>query len=123
VLERHHFLPVGFVEVVNKDSPKAANALPTASLSLRYDTHTRERYCGPYYACTGVRPIMMLGIGGLRINASARVLDPYDEPIPGLYAAGEVAGGAMGTTYLAGCNVGLACTFGYIAGQNAAAED
>ena len=42
-------------------------------------------------------------------------------PIPGLYAAGEVAGHKMGTNRLGSCSMSDIYTFGRIAGKNAAA--
>ena len=43
-------------------------------------------------------------------------------PIPGLYAAGEVTGGIHGGNRLGGNAVADCLTFGRIAGTNAAAE-
>jgi fumarate reductase flavoprotein subunit len=57
---------------------------------------------------------------GLQIDADAQVHDAADQPIPGLYAAGEAAGGVQGT-YLGGGNaIGPPAVFGRIAGRNAA---
>jgi uncharacterized protein len=51
-------------------------------------------------------------LGGLHTNLDGQVLDPAGEPIPGLYAAGEVAGfggggyhgyNALEGTFLGGC--------------------
>jgi fumarate reductase flavoprotein subunit len=62
--------------------------------------------------------------GGLKINAKGQVLNPYGEVIPGLYAAGEVAGGLMGipSRYYTGTMTLQCFTQGYIAGNNATAE-
>lgn len=54
---------------------------------------------------------------GLRTNAHRQVLTVMGEPIPGLYAAGECAGG-MHTHGL-----GKVQTAGYIAGLYAATEN
>ena len=56
----------------------------------------------------------------LRINTSAEVLDVQGSPIPGLYAAGEVAGHKMGTNRLGSTSMADIYTFGRIAGDNAA---
>lgn len=58
--------------------------------------------------------------GGLRIDADMRVIDVYGDPIPGLYAAGEVTGGFHGRGYLSGTHVGMALIFGQVAGRNVA---
>ena len=49
------------------------------------------------------------------------VLDDAGNAIPGLYAAGEVAGHKMGTNRLGSCSMADIYTFGRIAGANAAA--
>ena len=41
-------------------------------------------------------------MGGLRIDTHRRVLDKHGQPIPGLYAAGEVTGGFFGGNRLGG---------------------
>lgn len=75
----------------------------------------------PFYAMP-VKPIIMQVLGGLRIDPKSRVLDAYDKPIPGLYAAGEVVGGIMGTMYDGGTCIGSGLTFGRIAGKSATAK-
>jgi len=61
--------------------------------------------------------------GGLKINANAQAIDQYGEVIPGLYAAGEGAGGLFGEgSYICGTMICMSMTFGRIAGINAAAE-
>ncbi|KAK6974761.1 fumarate reductase [Favolaschia claudopus] len=61
-------------------------------------------------------------MGGLTVDASARVLTSGDEakPIPGLWAAGEVIGGVHGRNRLAGSSLLEAVVFGRIAGEGAA---
>ena len=60
--------------------------------------------------------------GGLKINGKGQVLNNYDEVIPGLYAAGEVAGGLHTKTYLLGIMSSAAFSQGIIAGRSAVAE-
>jgi tricarballylate dehydrogenase len=57
--------------------------------------------------------------GGLRIDAGARVLDADDEPIPGLFAAGELVGGLFYHNYPGGTGLTSGAVFGRIAGGNA----
>ncbi|PWR20996.1 FAD-dependent oxidoreductase [Zavarzinia compransoris] len=61
-------------------------------------------------------------MGGIAIDAAARVLDGAGQPIPGLFAAGSCTGGLEGGSK-AGYSGGLskAAVFGLIAGETAAA--
>lgn len=59
--------------------------------------------------------------GGPRTNEKAEVLDERDEPIAGLYAAGNVMANSFGSKGVgAGTTLGPCLTWGYIAGLNAA---
>jgi fumarate reductase flavoprotein subunit len=58
--------------------------------------------------------------GGIFLDEEMRVLK-RDGIIPGLYAAGEIAGGFHGASYMTGTAVGKAVIFGRIAGRNVAA--
>lgn len=77
---------------------------------------------GPYAALRG-QPIALASTGGLKVDESLRVLDAYLEPIPGLYAAGEIIGGLHGAQYLGGCGFSSALTFGRLAGKAAAKHE
>ena len=57
--------------------------------------------------------------GGILINTKAQVIDIYGDPIPGLYAAGEITGGLHGAAYMTGTAFGKAIIFGRIAAKNA----
>lgn len=59
-------------------------------------------------------------MGGLDIDESTRVLDKDGQPIPGLYAAGEVCGGIHGANRLGGNAITDIVVFGRLAGQSAA---
>jgi len=57
--------------------------------------------------------------GGPRTNGDAQVLDWAGNPIPGLYAAGNVMAAVLGEAYGgAGGTLGPGMTFGYIAGKH-----
>lgn len=77
---------------------------------------------GPYYA-TRVVSANLGSCGGLRIDTDCRVIDVDQDPIPGLFAAGMVAGGFIGP-YYPGSGTALLATvvFGRIAGKQAAAS-
>lgn len=57
---------------------------------------------------------------GLRVDARMGVLDVFDRPIAGLFAAGEVVGGFHGAGYLTGTGLGKAAVLGYAAGIESA---
>ena len=73
----------------------------------------------PYYVMA-YKPAVHYTMGGLRINTGAQVLDADGAPIAGLYAAGECAGGKMGTNRLGSTSMSDIYTFGRIAGEGAA---
>lgn len=78
------------------------------------------RETGPYYCI-----IMAAGAidtkGGPRIDTEARVLDVVNQPIPGLFGAGNCIASPFGQAYPgAGASIGAALTFGYLAGRSAA---
>lgn len=73
----------------------------------------------PFY-CVEVYPGDLGTKGGFRTDTAARVLTASDEPIPGLYAAGNCSAAVMGRTYPgAGATIGPAMTFGFIAADRA----
>lgn len=67
-------------------------------------------------------PSVTVTYGGLVVDKNACVLDTKDQPIPGLYAAGEVAfTGLCGREYPScGLAIGTAAFFGKVAGETAA---
>lgn len=76
----------------------------------------------PYYAIR-CECVILNTIGGIKINEHMEVLDKWDNPIPGLYAAGVDTGGWTSDTYcviLPGTAYGFALNSGRIAGENAA---
>ena len=74
---------------------------------------------GPWYAYPRA-PAAHHTMGGVKINTDAHVLNTQDEPIPGLYAAGEVTGGIHGGNRLGGNAIVDFTVFGRIAGASAA---
>ena len=58
--------------------------------------------------------------GGLKINTQGQVINSDGEPIPGLYAAGELVGGIFYFNYPGGTGLTNGAVFGRIAGASAA---
>lgn len=73
----------------------------------------------PFYAGPRV-PTVHHTMGGLEINEKTQVLDKNGNPIPGLFAAGEVTGGLHGSNRLGGNALAEITVFGKIAGEQAA---
>ena len=75
----------------------------------------------PFY---GMRlwPKVHFTMGGVQINSRAQVINLDQEPVKGLYAAGEVTGGVHGACRLGSCAITECLVFGRIAGKNAAGE-
>ncbi len=77
---------------------------------------------GPFYAIL-LAAGMLDTCGGPAIDASARVLDTNDGPIPGLYGAGNCIASPSAEAYWGGgCPLALSRTYGYIAANAAHGE-
>lgn len=74
----------------------------------------------PYYYVE-VAPAIHHTMGGLKINTNTEVINNSGNIVPGLYAAGEVAGGVHGGNRIGGNAVTDITVFGRIAGARAAA--
>ncbi len=87
-------------------------------LSKKFDT-------APYYAIQ-MFPLARKNFGGVKTDKQCRVLDRHFEPIPGLYAAGEISGMAgghiNGKAGLEGTMLGPSLFSGRVAGGWAARE-
>jgi 3-oxosteroid 1-dehydrogenase len=74
---------------------------------------------GPYYAVE-IHSGALGTKGGPKVDRYGRVIDVDGEPMPGLYAAGNVMGSPFGMTYGgAGGTLGPAMVFGYLAATHA----
>lgn len=78
---------------------------------------------GDTYAARAMRPSIHHTMGGLVIDTECHVLNADGEIIPGLYAAGEVAGGIHAGNRLGGNAIADVYTFGRIAGETATSEE
>lgn len=78
---------------------------------------------GPFYAMEVVNGAFGTN-GGVATDGLARVLDVDNQPIPGLFAAGNTTENAYAAGYPgAGATLGPIMTMGYIAGRTIAGED
>ena len=74
----------------------------------------------PPFAAHAVTGGITYTYGGPRIDANAQVQDMEDNPIPGLFAAGEIVGGILYHNSLRGGGLMHGAVFGRLAGHNAA---
>ncbi len=75
---------------------------------------------GPFYANKSTRPTFFTVLGGLRTNVNMQVCDENDEPIPGLYNVGSMAGDLFADHYnfmIEGHAYGMGLTLGYLTGK------
>jgi tricarballylate dehydrogenase len=95
------------------------DGLATTGLDVPKSNWSRAITDGPFLAY----PIIAANVftfGGLRTDAEAQVVNRSGEPIPGLYAAGEITG-MYYTNYTGSTSVLRGAVFGRVAGANAAA--
>lgn len=74
----------------------------------------------PKYYAIKIAPGIHYTMGGVKINTKTEVLNKENQPITGLYAAGEVTGGLHGNNRIGGNSVAEIIIFGRQAGQQAA---
>ncbi|EMR06972.1 Fumarate reductase flavoprotein subunit precursor [Bhargavaea cecembensis DSE10] len=72
----------------------------------------------PFYAMR-TTVAMLATYAGVAVNEQAQVLNPFGEPIDGLFSAGEMVGGFHGAGYMTGSSLGKAAIFGRIAVRTA----
>ena len=76
----------------------------------------------PPYEAYAITCGITFTFGGLRTNDDGNVLDTELNPIPGLYAAGELVGGMFCFNYPGGTGLMSGAIFGRLAGNSAAAR-
>merc|ERR1712176_1400033 len=72
----------------------------------------------PFYVAI-ITPVIHYCMGGLEIDVDSAVYDTNEKVIPGLYAAGEVAGGVHGNNRLGGNSLLDCVVFGRVAAKAA----
>jgi fumarate reductase flavoprotein subunit len=100
------------------DYNRAVDANATQSLGVSR-TGKPKILRAPYYGLRVV-PGITFTMGGILVNGRGEALNENQQPIPGLYAAGDAIGGLMGG-YRGGYTGGLmqAVVIGILAGENA----
>ena len=73
----------------------------------------------PFYSAI-ITPVIHYCMGGLEIDENSAVVAQSGKAIPGLYAAGEVAGGVHGNNRLGGNSLLDCVVFGRVAGRHCA---
>ncbi|MGH7061402.1 MAG: FAD-binding protein, partial [Stellaceae bacterium] len=81
-----------------------------------------QRLDAPPYEAYAVTTGITFTFGGLKITNAAQVEDTTGQPIPGLYAAGEMVGGLFYHNYASGTGLMSGAVFGRLAGRGAAAH-
>ena len=100
-------------------SPKKLDGISTNDLKIPKSNWGIKIDTPPFYAYCVTGGITYT-YGGPKIDTKARVLDQNNEPIIGLYAAGEIVGGILFHNSLRGAGLMHGSVFGKIAGTNAA---
>jgi tricarballylate dehydrogenase len=99
-------------------NPRAVDHLSTKGIHPAKSNWARPLDKPPYKAYPIVSSVVFT-FGGLKVNASAQVINTDGDPIPGLYAAGETMG-TYYNAYTGATSVMKGAVFGRIAGLDAA---
>ncbi|MSE09239.1 flavocytochrome c, partial [Lactobacillus salivarius] len=100
------------------------NQMVAAGKDTDFDRKTgmeRKISEAPYYAIH-IAPAIHYTMGGIHIDSRTRVIDGNGDIIPGLLAAGEVAGGLHGNNRIGGNSIAETVIFGIQAGREAFLE-
>ena len=82
-------------------------------------TNWAETIDTPPYVGYAVTTGISFTFGGVKINNRGQIMNSSLEPIPGLYAAGEMVGGLFYYNYPGGSGLSAGMTFGKLAGETA----
>ncbi|HIY93039.1 flavocytochrome c [Companilactobacillus sp. HBUAS56275] len=107
--------PATFVKTINDYNSYVDNGEDPEFHKSAFDLKVEK---APFYA-TPRKPAVHHTMGGLKIDTDAHVINEDEKVIPGLYAAGEVAGGIHAGNRLGGNSLSDIFTFGRIAANNA----
>ncbi len=102
-------------------NPAVLDGKGTQGIDLPKSNWAQKMDTPPYYGYAVTCGITFT-FGGLRIGNNAQVLDLSDNPIPGLYAGGELVGGLFYYNYAGGSGLTAGAVFGRLAGSSASKE-
>jgi len=102
-------------------NPGERDGMTTKGLALPKSNWAQKLDTPPFFAWP-VTGGITFSFGGLKINDRAQIIDTGWEPIPGLYACGEMVGGIFHNNYPGGSGLMSGAVFGRIAGANAARD-
>jgi flavocytochrome c len=97
-----------------KDGKALAANPPKAALAYKIATPK-------FYAFYPLVPGITLTFGGIKVNAKGQALEADGTVIPGLFAAGECAGGLYYGDYIGGASLANCLVMGRVTGKQAAA--
>jgi len=97
-----------------KDNKALTANPPKAALAYKVTTPK-------FYAFYPLVPGITLSFGGIRVNPKGQVLEADGTVIPGLFAAGECAGGLYYGDYIGGASLANCLVMGRVTGRGAAA--
>jgi tricarballylate dehydrogenase len=101
--------------------PTVHDGLATPGLELP-KSNWAQRLDTPPFAAYPVTGGITFTFGGVKLDDRGRVLDTRWEPIPGLFACGEMVGGLFHVNYPGGTGLMSGAVFGRLAGASAAGE-
>jgi len=101
-------------------NPNVLDGKSTVGLAINKSNWAQPLDKPPFHAYQVTAGITFT-FGGLKINTDAETQTVFGQKIPGLYAAGEIAGGLFFHNYASGTGLMSGATFGRQAGRNAAA--
>ncbi|WP_350291560.1 FAD-dependent oxidoreductase [uncultured Croceitalea sp.] len=107
-----------------KDNLKQTIAEYNTMIDLKKDSNFGRTYLedpiktAPFYALK-VHASVLVTFGGIKVNKDLQVLDADEQPMPGIYAAGEVLGlgATSGSSFCSGMAITPALGFGRILGR------
>ena len=101
-------------------NPGVRDGMHTEGLALRKSNWAQKLDAPPYYAYP-VTGGITFSFGGVKVNDHAQVIGTDWDPIPGLFACGEMVGGLFHNNYPGGSGLMSGAVFGRIAGRSASA--
>jgi tricarballylate dehydrogenase len=102
-------------------NPGVRDGMHTVGLALSKSNWAQKLDTPPYRAWP-VTGGITFSFGGVKVNERAQVLGTDWDPIPGLFACGEMVGGLFHNNYPGGSGLMSGAVFGRIAGRSASAE-